>query len=252
MNNPRVVVIIPARYASHRLPGKPLLEIAGEPMIRHVVERAQQATGVHAVIVATDDARIADVVRAFGGRAVMTPETLRSGSDRVAHVAASLTDAEIVVNVQGDEPLFVPAMIDEAIAPLLHDRSVYCGTLARTLQDVRDLHSSGIVKVVMDRNHDALYFSRSPVPCSRDGQPEDWPRLHTYYKHIGLYAFRREFLLHYAALPQTPLEMTEQLEQLRILEHGYRLRVTITQHDSIPVDTPEDLELVRSLFTQLS
>lgn len=251
MNDPRVVVIIPARYASQRLPGKPLLEIAGKPMIRHVVGRAQQATGVHAVVVATDDARIAEAVRAFGGLAVMTPETLRSGSDRVAHVAASLTEADIVVNVQGDEPLLEPAMIEEAVAPLLHDPSVLCGTLARTLQDVQDLHSSGIVKVVVDRNGDALYFSRSPIPFARDGQPEEWLSLHTYYKHIGLYVFRREFLLQYASLPQTPLEMTEKLEQLRILEHGYRIRVTITHHDSIPVDTPEDLERVRSLFTQL-
>lgn len=248
MRDERVVVIIPARYGSQRFRGKPLAEIAGQPMIRHVVERAQKAR-VHAVVVATDDARIADAVRTFGGHAVMTPETLQSGSDRVAHVAASLPDADIVVNVQGDEPLLVPAMIDEAVAPLLHDHGILCGTLARRLEDDRDLHNPGIVKVVVDRNGDALYFSRSAIPFGRDIPMERWAGAHTYYKHIGLYVFRRAFLLQFASMPQTPLEMTEKLEQLRILEHGYRIRVTITKHDSIPVDTPEDLERVRTLLT---
>lgn len=249
MSTPRrVVAIIPARYASQRLPGKPLLDIAGRPMIRHVVERAAAARSIERVIVATDDERIAAAVRDFGGEAVMTPPDLPSGTDRVALVARSLPDAAIVVNVQGDEPLLPSAMLDEAVRPLSADPSVVCATLVRRIETVRELDSPSVVKVVLSRAGDALYFSRLPVPLLRGGAGPDRPRLHAYYKHIGVYVYRREFLLQLAALPPSPLETAEKLEQLRILEYGYRIRAAVTEHDSIAVDTAEDLERVRSIL----
>ncbi len=244
------VAVIPARYASTRLPGKPLADIAGMPMIRHVVERVSKATRVQAVFVATDDERIAAVVAGFGGHAIMTPQNLRSGTDRVAFAAQSLPHAEIIVNVQGDEPLISPGMIDEAIAPLTGDSTIDAGTLVKPLTDPGDLLDPGIVKVVLDREGNCLYFSRSPIPHLRDRPPGEWIGRHQYYKHIGLYVFRRAFLLRFAALPQTPLERAECLEQLRILEHGYRIRAAITLHDSTPVDTPADLEKVRTLIRE--
>jgi 3-deoxy-manno-octulosonate cytidylyltransferase (CMP-KDO synthetase) len=241
----RTVAIIPARYASQRLPAKPLADIAGKPMIQHVFERASQATLVNTVVVATDDERIAAAVRAFGGHAVMTPSSLRSGSDRIAYVARSMGDTDIVVNVQGDEPLLVPAMIDEAVRPLLQNRTIPVGTLVRRIETTVELTNPNIVKVVLDNDGYCLYFSRSVIPYGRDCLPEDWLGGSPYYKHIGLYVFRREFLLKYAELPPTPLETTEKLEQLRILEHGYKIKAAITAHDSTPVDTVEDLERIR-------
>lgn len=247
---PHCVVVIPARYASSRFPGKPLALIAGRPMIQHVYERACQARLVDTVVVATDDTRIMEVVAAFGGRAVMTSAAHATGSDRVAEVAAQLA-CDLVVNVQGDEPCIAPAAIDAIIQPLRHDPAVSIATLAQPLRELADFLSPHVVKVVVDRQGNALYFSRAPIPYDRQAWPQA-PQLLALsglplplppgcYRHFGLYAYRREVLLHLAQLPQTTLEQTEQLEQLRALEHGYRLRVVPTTHESIGVDTPDDL-----------
>jgi len=241
------VAIIPARYGSERLPGKPLALIAGRPMIQHVVERTARATLVHRVLVATDDERVATAVHAFGGEAVMTPADLKSGTDRIAYVARDMTDADIIVNVQGDEPLIAPAMIDQAIRPLVQNPELVASTLVRVIQSQDDLQNPGIPKVVLDRSGNCLYFSRSAVPFVRDLPHNQWLATHRFYKHIGLYVFRRDFLLTYARMGQTPLELTEKLEQLRILEHGYALRAVVTEFDSVSVDTPADLARVRAL-----
>jgi 3-deoxy-manno-octulosonate cytidylyltransferase (CMP-KDO synthetase) len=249
---PAVVAVIPARFGSQRLPGKPLADLGGRPMIRHVYERVARSAIVRRVIVATDDERIVTAVRAFGGEAIMTPADLPSGTDRVACVARSLDDADIVVNVQGDEPLIPAAMIDEAVRPLIDDPSVVCATLVKQITGEAELVNPAVVKVVRALNGDALYFSRAPVPVVRDGRPPDLHGGTPWYRHIGLYVFRRQFLLTLAGLPPTPLEQAERLEQLRILEHGYRIRATITTYDSIAVDTPADLERVRRMLGQES
>lgn len=246
----QVVVVIPARYAAQRLPGKPLADIGGKPMIQHVYERAARATLVHAVVVATDDERIASSVRAFGGHVTMTPENCRSGTDRVAFTAKNLKDVAIVINVQGDEPLIEPSMIDEAVRPLLSDPSIPVGTLVRKIAAETDLANPNVVKVVLDREGRCLYFSRSIIPFGRDRATSDWLGQHVFYKHIGLYVFRYQFLLHYLEMPQTPLEKMEKLEQLRILEHGHTIKAAVTMYDSIPVDTPDDLERVRALVAK--
>jgi 3-deoxy-manno-octulosonate cytidylyltransferase (CMP-KDO synthetase) len=246
-NRTHVVAVIPARYASSRLPAKPLADICGKPMIQWVYERTAKARLVDDVIVATDDARIETVVQSFGGRAVMTPTTLQTGTDRIAHVAHSLGIKGIIVNVQGDEPLIEPAMIDQAVEPLLSDSSLVAGTLARKITDANELFDPGVVKVALDKNGDALFFSRSTIPFGRDIDKTTWLDHFTHYKHIGLYVYRSEFLTAYATMPQMPLEHAERLEQLRVLENGYRMRCTITTFDSIAVDTPQDLERVRMI-----
>ena len=246
-NNLRRVAIIPARHASRRLPGKPLLEISGKPMIQHVYERTTRASLVDEVLVATDDERIATAVRSFGGHAVMTPKGLRSGTDRIALVAQTLDDADIIVNVQGDEPLIVPSMIDEAVRPLMENSAIVAGTLVREIETQDELTNPNIPKVVLDKDGFCLYFSRSVIPFGRDSAQGDWLKRSVYFKHIGLYVFRREFLLRFAEMSQTPLELMEKLEQLRILEHGYRIKATVTSYDSTPVDTEADLEKVRAI-----
>jgi 3-deoxy-manno-octulosonate cytidylyltransferase (CMP-KDO synthetase) len=230
------VAVIPARYHSTRCPAKVLADIAGRPMIEHVYRRVAATPGVDAVVVAADDRRIASAVEAFGGVARMTRMTHRTGTDRVAEVAAEL-QCDIVVNVQGDLPLIEPEMVRQAIEPFDHDPAVQMSTIRRRITDTVERNSPHVVKVVVNRNGDALFFSRAPIPFLRgDG---------VLYKHIGLYAYRRPFLLTFTALPQTPLEVAESLEQLRVLEHGFRIRTVETQHESIEVDTPEDLERVR-------
>ena len=235
------VAIIPARFESTRLPGKPLAEIAGRPMVEHVYRRAAAARNIARVIVATDDERVAAAVTRFGGEAVMTSPAHQSGTDRLAEVARGL-DADIVVNVQGDEPLIEPAMIDDAIAPLAADRAVEMSTLRRRIDDPRELDDPNVVKVVVDRDGCALYFSRAPIPFLRAPQAarDAW-------RHVGLYVYRRDCLLRLASLPVTALERAEALEQLRALEHGIRIRVIETTYDTIGVDTPADLERVRRL-----
>jgi 3-deoxy-manno-octulosonate cytidylyltransferase (CMP-KDO synthetase) len=244
----QIVAVIPARFASQRLPGKPLAELHGKPMIQHVYERTARASLIDRVVVATDDKRIAAAVKDFGGEAVMTPQSIETGSDRVAHVARDLPDCDIVVNVQGDEPLIESSMIDEAVRPLVEDETIRVGTLARRIERVEELFTPTVVKVVSDLKGNALYFSRSMIPFGRDVRANDLAALCPLFKHIGLYAYRRDFLLKFTGLAQTPLELTEKLEQLRILEHGYSIHVGITEHESYPVDTQADLERVRAMI----
>lgn len=257
--NHAIVAIIPARYASTRLPGKPLVEIAGRPMILHVVERTRQASSINRVIVATDDERVFRAVTAAGAEAMMTSPEHRTGTDRLAEVAAQL-DAEIIVNVQGDEPLIEPATIEAAVAPLVADPTIVMSTTCEPIESIADALNPNVVKVVTDSEGFALYFSRSLIPFPRAealehgsleaalrAQPELLTR---FAKHTGLYAYRRDFLLNFARLASTPLERAESLEQLRALEHGYRIKVVKVAHRSIGVDTPEDLEQVRQILQQ--
>lgn len=239
----RAAVVIPARYASSRFPGKPLADIAGKTMIQRVYERAAGARLAECVLVATDDERIRAAVAAFGGRVVMTRADHPTGTDRIAEAVADL-EAEVIANVQGDEPLLDPAEVDAVLEPLLADPTLVMSTMASPIVDPRDTADPGVVKVVTDRRGRALYFSRHAIPYYRAGEG---PHL----KHFGLYAYRREFLLRYAALAPTPLEQAEALEQLRALEHGYAIHVVVSPHDSVSVDTPADLERVRELVRQV-
>jgi 3-deoxy-manno-octulosonate cytidylyltransferase (CMP-KDO synthetase) len=215
-------------------------------MIEHVYRRAERAPGVSRVIVATDDERILAAVARFGGQAVMTDRGHRTGTDRLAEVAAAL-DCDLIVNVQGDEPLIEPAAIAQAIAPFATDAGILMTTLRRRLEGVQEFLDPAVVKVVVDRKGDALYFSRAPIPHGR-GQVHGFVPACT-FKHVGLYVYRRDFLLLIAGLEPTPLERAEALEQLRVLEHGHRIRTVETTFDSIGVDTPEDLDRVRRLLS---
>jgi 3-deoxy-manno-octulosonate cytidylyltransferase (CMP-KDO synthetase) len=238
----QTVAVIPARFGSTRLPGKPLAQIDGRPMIEHVYLRAKRAKSVSRVIVATDDLRIARTVIAFGGEAKLTRPDHPSGTDRLAEVAAKLS-CDIVVNVQGDEPLIDPGAIDEAVAAFA-DPGVLIATLCRRITDSAELKNPNVVKIAIDRGGFALYFSRAPIPYVRDPRG-GWPPM---YRHVGLYAYRRSALMVLAALEPTPLERAEALEQLRALEHGIRIKTVETAYDSFGVDTPEDLEHVRRLL----
>jgi 3-deoxy-manno-octulosonate cytidylyltransferase (CMP-KDO synthetase) len=251
-----IVAIIPARFASTRLPGKPLSDIHGRPMIEHVYERVRRSSAVSRVIVATEDERIARVVRGFGGEVLMTRSDHATGTDRVAEAAHGL-DAEIIVNVQGDEPLLDPAGIGPAVQPLLDERSLEMSTLSLPLTDLGEMLSPSIVKVVTDARGNALYFSRSPIPHVRQARLDDVREAAAdaltrglARKHVGLYAYRRSALAHLAALPPSPLEEAEGLEQLRALHHGFRIRVVpVDGEATVAVDTPADLERVRTLLS---
>lgn len=236
----RTLGVIPARFASSRFPGKALSLIAGKPMLQHVYERASQARYVHKVVIATDDRRIFDTARSFGAQVRMTRDDHLSGTDRVAEVA-SAEEAHVVVNIQGDEPLLDPAAIDAAVLALTGDPDVPMATLSKRIEHPPEIDDPNVVKVITNRTGDAIYFSRSPIPYPREGRAAR-------YKHIGLYVYRRDFLLAYPTLPVGPLELAERLEQLRALENGYRIRVAETDYDSLGVDTPADLERVNELF----
>jgi 3-deoxy-manno-octulosonate cytidylyltransferase (CMP-KDO synthetase) len=245
-------VVIPARYASSRLPGKPLVDIGGRPMVLHVLERALQA-GAESVVVATDDVRVQQVVEAAGYQALMTSPDHQSGTERLVEVAEALDwpDDVLVVNVQGDEPLIDPALIREAARQLvLHDDAVMA-TLAHPIHDHADFINPNVVKVVPDEAGYALYFSRAPIPWPRDAFSAQQSMPHEFgaLRHIGLYAYRAGFLRIYASLARSPLERHEMLEQLRVLWHGYRISLGVTPAAPAPgVDTPEDLARVRALF----
>jgi 3-deoxy-manno-octulosonate cytidylyltransferase (CMP-KDO synthetase) len=243
-DSPNVIAVIPARYASTRLPGKPLASIAGRPMIQHVVERVREAKMVARVIVATDDERIKSAVEGFGGEALLTRTDHRTGTDRVAEVAAHVA-AELYVNVQGDEPLIDPGTIDAVVAEMLEDESVQAATPCSAIRRQNDIMDPNITKVVRDFDSNAIYFSHAPIPWVRDkGQPVAVK----HWKHIGLYAYRRDALLEFPTLPPGELERVEQLEQLRWLENGFRIRVVETQYDAISVDVPEDIKRVEQLL----
>ncbi len=254
-----IVAIIPARHASTRLPGKPLCDILGKPMIQHVYERAREARSLGRVLVATDDERILAAVQAFGGEAVMTPAHCASGTDRIAVAAAGIA-ADVVVNVQGDEPLLDPRAIDAAVAPVRDDDACRLATLSVPLTDPREMLSPDVVKVVCDARGDALYFSRSPLPFVRLGagtSAADSARAAVERgaarKHVGLYVYRRDALLRLAALPPSPLEQAEGLEQLRALQAGMRIRVVpVDDAGGIAVDTEDDLRRVRERLRAVS
>ena len=239
----KVVGVIPSRYGSTRLEGKPLMDICGKPMIQYVYELAKKVECIQHVIVATDDLRIVAAVEQFGGQARMTSMNHKSGTDRVAEVARK-ESADIVVNIQGDEPLLDPRMIDEAVKPLLEDQTIMVSTLCRRIENEDAMQNQNVVKTVFDQDGNALYFSRSliPYPRNHDG--------HQVYEHIGIYVFRHEFLMRFVKWPQTPLEITESLEQLRIIENGIKLKVVTTQYEfnGLSVDTQEDLEVVRKII----
>jgi 3-deoxy-manno-octulosonate cytidylyltransferase (CMP-KDO synthetase) len=240
-----VVGVIPARFQSSRLPGKPLSDILGKPMIQHVYESAARSRTLDDLIVATDDERVWEAVTAFGGKVAMTSAAHTNGTDRVAEVIADL-DVGVVVNIQGDEPFVHPGMIDEIITPLLENPSLPMCTSMHEVTAPEDFENPAVVKVVCDLAGNALYFSRSLIPYPRRNSE------HRVFEHIGLFAYRKEFLLAYARLQPTPLESLESLEQLRALEHGYRIKMVETKQDYIPlsVDTPEDLEKARRLARQ--
>ncbi len=239
--------VIPARFASSRFPGKPLVPLCGKPMIQHVWERVRQAKRIARVLVATEDARIAQAVAGFGGEAVMTRSDHRSGTERVAEVAAAPSSAEagIFVNVQGDEPLIEPAAVDAAVRLLEDDAATRVGTLAVPIANPKDIMDPNVVKVVLDFEGNALYFSRAPIPWVRGDGARAQAR---HLKHLGLYVFRREALLEFPTFPQGELEQLEQLEQLRWLENGWKIRVAETTYDSVSVDTPDDVARVEKLI----
>ena len=239
----RTLCVIPARYASTRLPGKPLADICGKPMICRVWERARRAEKPERVIVATDDQRIYDAVRKDGGEAMLTRADHPTGTDRLAEVAQAHAAVDLIVNVQGDEPLIEPSVIDELIALFEADENLQMATVMTRMEDEEEQKNPNNVKVVVDKLGYALYFSRSLLPYPRAAAAP-------VYKHIGIYAYRRDFLLHYARLAPTPLEKAESLGQLRALENGYGIRVLETASRFIGVDTPEDLALVNRLYRE--
>lgn len=243
----KVLVIIPARYGSTRFEGKPLVMIAGRPMIRHVYERARKASGVDRVVVATDDERIRDAVLGFGGEAVMTRPDHPSGTDRLAEAVDRLETKpwDIVVNVQGDQPAFDPRVITEVIRPLTEDPELEMSTPIIPTTNPHEINDPNHVKVVFDSNLTALYFSRAPIPWPREGDET------YYFKHLGIYAYQASFLRRFVALPPGRLENMEKLEQLRALEHGFRIKVVLTDLDSPEVDTPEDVKKVEEYLKGL-
>lgn len=243
------IAVIPARYSATRLPGKPLVSLAGKPMIQRVWEQAGKAFRISRIIIATDDERILQAAAGFGAEAVMTRTEHRSGTERVAEVAATIpaSDEEVFVNVQGDEPLIEPQAIDTLVEAIGSEDAVSVATLMVPIVRPADIMDPNIVKVVLDFEGDALYFSRAPIPWVRDRgaavRAQHW-------KHLGLYAFRRAALLDFPTLPMGDLERIEQLEQLRWMENGYKIRVAETRHDSISVDVPEDVARVEELLRQ--
>ena len=247
-SSPKVVAIIPARYQSNRFEGKPLALIKGKPMIQHVYDRALQSPLLSRVAVATDDERIADVVRSFGGEVVMTRSDHVSGTDRLAEAATlmDISEQDVVVNIQGDQPLFDTEVVEQVARPLLDDPALPMATLIYKIIRKEEIDDPNHVKTVFDRHGKALYFSRASIPFQRDPQEPPPP---TYYKHLGFYAYRKGFLITFVGLPEGEWERFEKLEQLRALEFGYDIKVVLTEHDSVEVDTPEDLIRVEALMS---
>jgi len=254
----KTIGVIPARWKASRFEGKILAEINGKPMIQHVWERAKEAKVLDDLIIATDSEQVISIVKGFGGKVVYTSKDQPSGSDRIAEVVNPI-DVEIIVNIQGDEPLIHHSMIDSLATALLEDKSIPMATLVKRIEKKEDFFNPNVVKVVIDKDGNALYFSRSPVPYLRSLEPAQhsvldvasWFSHHSYdpesvryYKHIGIYAYTKDFLFTYTNLPKSMLENSEKLEQLRALENGYKIRTIETQYDTIGVDTLEDLKKV--------
>ncbi len=230
------VGIIPARYGAMRFEGKLLHDLCGKPVIQHTWENAKKSKSIEDLIIATDDKRIYRVAKSFGANAVYTSPAHKSGSDRLTEVASSI-DAKIIVNIQADEPFIHPSMIDDVVSPLLKDKSIYMATLCHKIKDPYEIVDPNVVKVVMDRKGFALYFSRAPIPYALKHET----RVTSCYKHIGLYCYTKDFLFTFKSLPQTRLEKHENLEQLRVIENGYKIKVLETKFDTVGIDTPEDL-----------
>lgn len=244
--NANVLAVIPARYASTRFPGKIIEPVAGKPLVYYAYQQALSASLVSDAVIAADDVKVVEALAPFDVKVVMTRADHPSGTDRIAEVAEKM-DADIIVNVQGDEPLIDPATIDRAIQPLLDDPTLPMSTVKCLIKDPAEIVNPNAVKLICDVNGRALYFSRSPIPYIRDQKDRD-EAPPCYWVHVGLYVYRRDFLLRYAKLPQTPLEKLEKLEQLRVLENGFPIAVVETSYESIGVDTREDLERVRRIL----
>ncbi len=243
----RAIGVIPARYESSRFPGKVLADLFGRPLIQYVYEEALKATSLEDLLVACDDERVLKAVQDFGGRAVMTSKEHKSGTDRITEVVNPI-DSQIVVNIQADEPLIRFSMIDELVNCLSQDPDIPMATLIHKIDQIQDLEDPNVVKVVKDKNNFALYFSRSPIPHLRSSLAASQSL--SFYKHLGLYAYTKDFLFTFTNLPMGELEESEKLEQLRALEHGYRVKVIETGFNVIGVDTPEDLEKVKARMSE--
>ncbi len=240
----KTIGVIPARYDSTRLKAKVLVDLLGKPLIQHVWEKAGQAKSLDDLMVACDDKRIEDAVKKFGGKAVLTSKDNVSGSDRIVEAVANL-NVDIVVNIQGDEPLVHPTMIDDMVKALRDDKTAVMATVVRRLEDPKDVDNPNVVKVAIDDNNFALYFSRAGIPFNRDKL--DFKEI-AYWKHLGLYAYRKEFLMAFKYLPKSRLEIVEKLEQLRVLEAGYKIKTVETKYDTVAVDTAEDLKRVEGIL----
>jgi 3-deoxy-manno-octulosonate cytidylyltransferase (CMP-KDO synthetase) len=242
----KILGIIPARYASTRFPGKPLVDIAGKSMIQRVYEQAKKCIHLNEVIVATDDSRIFDHVAGFGGMAIITSSEHQSGTDRCAEVAQKHPDYDVVVNIQGDEPFIDPEQISKLIS-CFNDAGTQIATLIKKVMTEQELHNTNSPKVIINKHSEAIYFSRSPLPHIRGQAPENWLQHFTYSKHIGIYGYRADILQQITKLPVSSLEKAESLEQLRWIENGYKIKVAETELETYAIDTPEDLEKLLSL-----
>ena len=247
-----ILGVIPARFASTRLMGKPLADIGGKPMLQHTWESAKKSKLLQDVIIAVDDEKVMQVAKDFGAKVYLTPKNVNTGTDRIAIIAKLIPEAHIIVNIQGDEPFIKGRMIDQAIEPLLFAPEVNVSTLAKKIESPEELKSISIPKVVFDYNNFAMYFSRSPIPFVR-GARTTLDRLQRcdIYKHIGLYVYTRESLLAFTQLAPTDLEQAEQLEQLRMLENGFKIKVVVTEYENLAVDTPDDLQRARLYYKRI-
>jgi 3-deoxy-manno-octulosonate cytidylyltransferase (CMP-KDO synthetase) len=244
--------VIPSRFASSRFPGKPLIKIGGISIIQRVYEQALKAKSLSKVLVATDDQRIFDHVQSFGGEVMMTHSNHRTGTDRCAEVALCFQDMEAILNIQGDEPFIDPEQIDSLVAYLKNNKEINIATLARKILDTKQLFNPNDVKVVFSNTKTALYFSRNPIPYLRDVEKDQWVLKNNYFKHLGIYAFRRNTLLELTKLPQSTLEKMESLEQLRWLENAYDIGIQITDKASLSVDSPTDIERIEKTILNQS
>ena len=246
-----VLGVIPARYGSTRFPGKPLAKICGKPMIQHVYERSKDSNVLNKLIVATDNEEIFQLVKSFHGEVVMTGEDIPTGTDRTAEVAR-IYPYEVVLNIQGDEPLLEGWMLDKLAEPLIKDKNIHSSTLVKRIKELKELEDPNLVRVIIDRSGFALYFSRAGIPFyNGSSNKEEWIKNHEYYRHIGLYGFQRDFLFKFVELGESYLEKAERLEQLRVLENGYRMKVEIVDYIPYPVDVPEDIKEVERFIGRM-